>query len=323
MDADISTFNARLSAHERTKIQGVLSAEAESRSFNRINRDIIALIAALEKELATGTENYQIIKAWLKKRYERRLGQKLAGRQPVNLRRLPSTEGTSEETIAAFVPYGSDEIRATIAQTFRDAHGRLLVVGAPGAGKTTLLLQLELDLLQSEPDALPVLLNLATWKKEYATFEAWLKEILPAELGVSKRYAAEIIGQNRLVLLFDGLHEVWENERNSCLDAIGKYGAEAGRRYVISSRKEAGIGRGIVAFPPPLVAGLFCGAVEGDIAKLKFQHCPRPIPGIRFRVFKKFGRWLIGQGFGDFSNPNGGRRFRFGDKIEDDIGMHG
>jgi len=39
-----------------------------------------------------------------------------------------------------------------------------------------------------------------------------------------------------LILLLDGLDEVPEDARASCLKAIGEYGAEASRRFVVSSR---------------------------------------------------------------------------------------
>ncbi|MFZ4477655.1 MAG: hypothetical protein ACOYPR_20845, partial [Saprospiraceae bacterium] len=62
------------------------------------------------------------------------------------------------------------------------------------------------------------------------------KDILPAELGVTKKYAADVLQQNRLILLLDGLDEVGEDDRASCLDAIGRYRATTNSRYVITSR---------------------------------------------------------------------------------------
>lgn len=234
----VSVLSARWAKHQKGEWQGVLSFEQKDRETNRIIKDIVALIRVLESEMKTSAGFDASIKQYLTERYHLRLSQKLANRQPVNLRRLPTTEGTSKETSAAFVPYSEDEIKAHIAQTFHDAHGRLLITGVPGAGKTTLLLQLVLSLLQSEHDALPVLLNLATWKKEYITLDTWLKEILPNELGVSKALAAHILVQERLILLFDGLDEVKAFDRESCLTAIGRYGEVAQRQYVITSRIE-------------------------------------------------------------------------------------
>ena len=111
-------------------------------------------------------------------------------------------------------------------------------MGAPGSGKTCLLLQLVLKLLESERFAIPVILNLATWQSSYITLTYWLEEILPLELGVNRTFAKKIIQQSNLILLFDGFDEVHKNDRTSCLEAIGRYGVDANRKFVITSRIE-------------------------------------------------------------------------------------
>ena len=235
---EIAHLNSRLTKYQRQKIRDVLNPGEERVQYNRINSAIVVLIHILRASFDTEATNHKIIFDYLKKRYTNRLEQKLARRQPINLRRLPSTIGTSEETSAAFIPIESGEIQAEIKQTFQDAFGRLLIVGAPGSGKTCLLLQLVLKLLESERFAIPVILNLATWRNSYANLEDWLEEILPLELGANKTFAKKIIQQSDLILLFDGFDEVKEEDRASCLEAIGKYGVEAKRRFVITSRIE-------------------------------------------------------------------------------------
>lgn len=227
-------LSGRWAEYSRDRIRDVL--EHTDKSFQQISRDILSLISDLEVEINTFGEVDQEVRAYLQKRYTNRLTQKLANRQPINLRRLPTTEGTSDETANAFVAINADEIKAHIEQVFRKAYGRLLITGKPGAGKTILLLQLELALLSSEIDLLPVVLNLATWKKDYVTLEPWLQAILPAELGVSKKYAADVLQQKRLILLLDGLDEVEETDRAACLDAIGRFRAATNSQYVITSR---------------------------------------------------------------------------------------
>jgi hypothetical protein len=176
------------------------------------------------------------IRKYLKSRYEHRIRQKLAGREPVNLRKIPSSTGTSDEAAQNFITLPAEKVPSGMAELFDEARGRLLVVGAPGAGKTTLLLQLALALLERPGKDLPVLLNLATWRSEFATFDGWLQRILPLELGASKALAEKIRRNTPLILLLDGLDEVPEAARASCLKAIGEYGAEAKHRFVISSR---------------------------------------------------------------------------------------
>lgn len=196
----------------------------------------------------------------LKAKYQKRIDSKLAGRFPVNLRINASNTGTSEETAQNFITLQDEEVGPEIGEIFDRAKGRLLVIGLPGAGKTTLLLQLAVELLKraesvpatsvaAKPPAanpvipaakaagtIPVLLNLATWRSEFGTFEEWLKRILPNELGASKALAEKIRANIPLVLLLDGLDEVPEADRNSCLEALGQYGMNDKIKFVVSSR---------------------------------------------------------------------------------------
>ena len=282
LNAEIDLLSSRLADYQRTKRHGVDAPDEENRTFNRITRDIRDLITALENELAEGDKNDQTIKEYLKKRYTNRLGQKLANRQPVNLRRLVNTDVVPEAMSPAFVPYSSEEISGALLQTFREARGRLLLVGVPGAGKTTLMLQLVLELLESEPGALPVLLNLATWSKEFTTLEAWLKKILPAETGTSDRYAAELIRQNRLILLFDGFDEIREEDRLSCLEAINRYGEESQRQYAISSRKQEfkEVNKAVLVHLPIEVCPLTLEQMKAELLRL-WENPDKPERGAK------------------------------------------
>lgn len=178
------------------------------------------------------------IRTYLQGRYSRRLSQKLAGRQPVNLYKRPSRFGTSDEGARNLLNLRDEEVRSAIGGIFDAGRGRLLVLGLPGAGKSTLLLQLALQLLEGEDGSIPVFLHLASWRSYFDDLDEWLLGMLPRELGVSNALAEKIHATTALVLLLDGFDEVPEAERASCLDAIGKYGMNPGRRYVISSRLE-------------------------------------------------------------------------------------
>ena len=171
----------------------------------------------------------------LKKRYDSRLNQKLANKQPINLERRYSTTGTSNETSDAFVNISPENIQAEIHEIFKETNGRLFILGAPGAGKTCLLLQLALKLLETDQSKIPVLLDLATWRIKSTLLEdmeispkeivdigsdkisvkvftedkvveggilSWLKKILPIELGVSSNEANKLLKSNALVLLY-------------------------------------------------------------------------------------------------------------------------
>ncbi|MCB0532065.1 MAG: hypothetical protein KDD14_07675 [Saprospiraceae bacterium] len=271
LDAEIDLLSSRLATFQQTKRKGVESLDQENRSFNRISRDVLDLVLQLEKELATGTENYKAIKTYLKKRYTNRLDQKLASRQPVNLRRLVNTEVIPEGNKPALVAYKSPEVSGAMLQTFRDARGRLLLVGAPGAGKTTLMLQLARELLDAEPDYLPAVLNLTTWSKEYSSLEAWLNVILAAEIGVSEKYAAEIIRQNHLIPLFDGFDEIEDENRRSCLEAINRFGEEGTQQYAISSRTREfqAVNQALLIHLPVEVCPLSLGQLKSELIRLR------------------------------------------------------
>lgn len=129
-----------------------------------------------------------------------------------------------------------DEVRDEIGHIFNRAYGRLLIVGLPGSGKTTLVIQLALHILGLEHKSMPVVLNLATWRAKFKTFDEWLSEILPTELGTSQKLAEQIRHNTPLILLLDGLDEVPEADRASCLTAIGEYGANPKHQFLISSR---------------------------------------------------------------------------------------
>jgi sugar-specific transcriptional regulator TrmB/MFS family permease len=229
---------SQLAQNERQNSQGVLSHEKYTISQNRLSKRILNLISAVEKSLQHEDEINTKIKDYLAQRYQNRLDQKLAGRQPINLRKVPSTEGTNEETSSYFVSIDQEDVQGTIQNIFDEANGRLLIIGVPGSGKTVLMLQLVLALLKNKTAAIPVVLNLATWQGSYRKLEDWLEKILPAELGVNSVLAKKVMEEIPLILLLDGLDEVKETERKSCLEAIGFYGAEAQKQFVITSRKK-------------------------------------------------------------------------------------
>lgn len=225
---------------------GTASYTDSTLTRNQIQAGLLELLTEVEKAAPESLKTVETdpakrflspLRDLLHTRYQNRLSQKLSNRQPVNLRILPSTYGTSAETAALFTAYQGREVPQTLARCFADAHGRLLLTGAPGAGKTTLLLQLAQEQLE-QPGPLPVLLNLASWRSAYKDLQEWLLHILPVELGVSQKLAQNLLQQNQLTLLFDGLDEVPEADRESCLRAIGEWGRDRNRQFVISSRRE-------------------------------------------------------------------------------------
>ena len=212
------------------------------------------------------------IRDWLLKRYQNRLDQKLAGRMPINLRRIDFSETAAQLSQKQFKEIAPETIQAELTKFFREAEGRLLVVGAPGAGKTTLLLDLAVKLLETESDALPAVINLATWSSEFKTLEDWLKKILPVELGVTTALAVRLLAESRVILLFDGLDEIPDAEqRAACIAAIDLFVSPARprREFAISSRtqefREAGHVP-LVSFPIE-VGALTMAQIERELTR--------------------------------------------------------
>lgn len=239
LNEQITPLSTRLAHYRKEDRAGVLTQEQRTTILNRINKDLLDLINSIESQLTGGEQQNQQLRDAFRERYSTRLSQKLASRQPVNLRRFATTEGSSERVANTFIPYTREEIKVEIGQTFQDAHGRLLIVGQPGVGKTTLLLQLADRLFDLETDAIPVVLNLATWKSDFGSLENWLVAVMASELSTTKAGASAVLRQANLIWLLDGLDELKDEAAiNSCLAAIAQYGTVAGRRFVITCRIE-------------------------------------------------------------------------------------
>ena len=235
---EIINISSRLAKFEKENRLGLLSYEQRNTTSNNINHAIIKIINNIRSNLQRGGEIYKKIKENLRERYQAQLNQKLSNRQSIKIRRIFSDIGTSEITREAFVKISPTAIQKEIGSVFEESFGRLLIVGNPGVGKSCLLLELELQLLDSDRLAVPVILNLSTWSERYVTLENWLEIILPIELGVNKTFTRKILEQARLILLFDGFDEIAQTDRKSFLEAIGQYGSNPKHQYVITSRIE-------------------------------------------------------------------------------------
>jgi eukaryotic-like serine/threonine-protein kinase len=119
-----------------------------------------------------------------------------------------------------------------IIDVFTQMGGALLVMGAPGAGKTTLLLELARDLIarakQDESHPIPVVFNLSSWATKRQPLKDWLSEELNTRYEVPRKLAQEWMDADAILPLLDGLDEVAEDHRISCVDAINLYRQEHG-----------------------------------------------------------------------------------------------
>ncbi|MEG3857934.1 CHAT domain-containing protein [Microcoleus sp. herbarium12] len=119
---------------------------------------------------------------------------------------------------------------------------KLLIIGDPGNGKTITLLELAKQLItQAEDDtnrAIPILLNLSSWKDEKQPLLQWLSAELVSKYEVSLNIAEELLENHRILPLLDGLDEtLWQE---SCVEAINQFLESAYRPpgLVVCSRKE-------------------------------------------------------------------------------------
>ena len=114
-----------------------------------------------------------------------------------------------------------------IVTIFKDMNRQLLILGQPGAGKTVLLLQLARELLnradQDEKEAVPIIFSLSSWSSRDKDFLQWLLSEFWFKYSIETKAAKRILEDGRAILLLDGLDEIKEEARKSCVEAINSF----------------------------------------------------------------------------------------------------
>jgi predicted NACHT family NTPase len=129
---------------------------------------------------------------------------------------------------------GPPEERRTeddIQAIFKQANGRLLILGEPGTGKTNLLMELAEGLIaearRDEKRPIPIVFSLPRWTLggRERTLAEWMIDDLDDDnqYGLSRETAEVVVRQNKITPLLDGLDEVTEEHRAACVDAIHPY----------------------------------------------------------------------------------------------------
>ena len=115
----------------------------------------------------------------------------------------------------------------SIVEMYDRADGLLLILGKPGAGKTTLLLLLAYELLKRATEDVtfraPVIFNLSSWAEKRLAFDTWLAVELVDKYGIPAEFARQLIEEERILPLLDGLDEVDEAYTSACVTAINSY----------------------------------------------------------------------------------------------------
>lgn len=116
---------------------------------------------------------------------------------------------------------------ASIIDVFDRFSQELLILGEPGSGKTTALLILARDLLlHADRDSsapIPVILNLASWRPRWPTFELWLIDELSMRYGAPPQFSQRWLQLDQLLPLLDGLDELPPEHRAQCVEAINSF----------------------------------------------------------------------------------------------------
>jgi DNA polymerase III delta prime subunit len=123
-------------------------------------------------------------------------------------------------------------------------HHELLILGEPGIGKTTLLFKLANRLLccarEKRGEPIPVIFTLSTWTgfveqqdKGKATLKNWLVEQLKQQYHIPPKIAQNWITKNNIFPLLDGLDEVRQDCRVSCVEAINAHLEEHGLNGIV------------------------------------------------------------------------------------------
>lgn len=119
-----------------------------------------------------------------------------------------------------------------ILDLFEDVQHSLLILGQPGSGKTTTLLTLARGLIEraekNPAQPVPVVFNLSSWAGSEQALAAWLENELSAKYQIPGKIGRAWLEHNRLLLLLDGLDEVEEAKRASCVEAINRFVREIG-----------------------------------------------------------------------------------------------
>jgi|GEM_PF-2606402 len=101
----------------------------------------------------------------------------------------------------------------------------LLILGTPGSGKTITLLQITSELIaraEADPNyAIPVVFNLSAWAGQ--PLDTWLAAELSNSYQLPQQIGRQWIESQELILMLDGLDEVAEYRRESCVKAINQF----------------------------------------------------------------------------------------------------
>jgi hypothetical protein len=134
-------------------------------------------------------------------------------------------------------------LHSKVLEIFERTGKGLLLLGGPGAGKSTLMLKLVRDIVAlEEKDSsfqIPVVLSLSTWDGRQKPLVNWLVEELKLRYSVPMKIGRTWLKNQSLMVFLDGLDEIPENNRITCLKVINDFRQEYGLTpMVVCCRKD-------------------------------------------------------------------------------------
>jgi GTPase SAR1 family protein len=119
-----------------------------------------------------------------------------------------------------------------IISVFDDLHSEMVILGSPGSGKTTMLLDLARKLIlraqEDERHPIPVVFNLSSWSQKCLPLSVWMVQELNERYDVPRQVGQAWIDKDQILPLLDGLDEVRQEVRTSCVETINTYRQEHG-----------------------------------------------------------------------------------------------
>ncbi|MEV5544043.1 hypothetical protein AB0L13_45320 [Saccharopolyspora shandongensis] len=213
---------------------------------------------------------------WVERHVLQRTEQSLAAKARIALE-LADRPGATRPSDLTVQPVGGQECSvppdADIGTVFDQLQDSMLILGAPGAGKTTLLLELATSLIaaaREDPERpIPVVLDLAKWSETGrrrsrrrranesapeptpanfnesppeptpANFTEWLTGELRKRYTIPPQVTETWLAEGKLVLLFDGLDEVADKDREQCVDELNELQKHSGvPQIAVCSRED-------------------------------------------------------------------------------------
>ncbi|MCX5117885.1 NACHT domain-containing protein [Micromonospora sp. NBC_00362] len=119
---------------------------------------------------------------------------------------------TAEDIDLAYGAGGEpDTTLHALADGLRHRQTRVVLVAHPGRGKSYSTLRIALELVNDDPQVLPLVVPLSRWTGQ-SDITTWLAGFVAVELNVSRRSARELIESGDVLPLLDGLDELCSTE---------------------------------------------------------------------------------------------------------------